>query len=435
MSQSVAACLFPGFPGTEPPEWLLERLERGLGGVCLFARNVRDRGQLASLTAALRAARPGVVIGIDEEGGDVTRLEAREGSSYPGNWALGFTDDVGLTRDVYAAIGSDLAGVGVNLDFAPVADVNSNPQNPVIGTRSFGADAELVSRHVAAAVEGLQRTGVAACAKHFPGHGDTSQDSHLELPTAAAPELRPFTAAIGAGVRSIMTAHVVVPALDDVPATLSRRVLHEVLRGELGFDGAVFTDALEMRAVSETFGVEQAAVRALAAGADALLLGHDLGPEWLDRIEAAVLAEVPEERIAEAADRVEGLLTRPVGLDAARRALLVEGDVTLSGPPLVVELLPEPSIAAGPARHRLVDFLPGAEVVDADGRDAGRPLVIVLRDAHRHAWQREAVEALPGAIVVETGIPLWRPANAAGYVATHGGGRVNLEAAAERLLG
>ena len=436
MRRAVAACLLTGFPGTEPPEWLLERLADGLGGVCLFARNVRDRLQLASLTAALRSARPDVVIAIDEEGGDVTRLEAREGSSYPGNWALGVVDDVALTREVYTAIGSELAAVGVNLDFAPVADVNSNPRNPVIGIRSFGADADLVSRHVVAAVEGLQQTGVAACAKHFPGHGDTEQDSHLELPTAAAPELRPFAAAVEAGVRAIMTAHVVVPSVDDVPATLSRKLLHDVLRGELGFDGAVVTDALEMRAVSATVGVEQAAVRALAAGADALLLGRDLGPERLDRIEAAVLEAVPEGRLAEAAERVSRLGRRPVGADAARRALLVEGDVTLAGPPLVVELLPEPLIAAGPAGHRLADFVPGAETVpfDAAPLDGDRPLVLVVRDAHRHSWQREAVEARPGAIVVETGIPLWRPAAAAGYVATHGGGRANLEAAAERLL-
>lgn len=452
MRSAVAACLFPGFPGTEPPDWLLQRLANGLGGVCLFARNVGDRGQLAALTAALRSVRPDVLIGIDEEGGDVTRLEAREGSSYPGSWALGVVDDLELTREVHAAIGGDLAAAGVNLDFAPVADVNSNPDNPVIGIRSFGADPELVARHVAAAVEGLQRTGVAACAKHFPGHGDTSQDSHLELPVSGAPELRPFAAAIEAGVRSLMTAHVLVPTVDDVPATLSRTLLTEVLRGELGFDGVVFTDALEMRAVSRTVGVEEAAVRSLAAGADALLLGHDLGPEWLDRIDAAVLealrgGRLSEPRLAEAAERVgrlgawatgaAGEASDGVGVQAARRALLVEGEVALSGPALVVELVPKPSIAAGPAQHGLADFLPGASVSTLEGAAVARdrPLVLVLRDAHRHAWQRDAVDSLPGAIVVETGVPLWRPANAAGFVATHGAGRVNLEAAARRLLG
>src|SRR5262249_17475804 len=148
---------------------------------------------------------------IDEEGGDVTRLEVARGSSYPGNGALGAVDDVELTERIAASIGADLAGVGVNIDFAPVADVNANPANPVIGIRSFGSDYPLVSRHVAAFVRGLQGQGVAACAKHFPGHGTTEADSHLELPVMTDdvhPGLAPFRAAIGAGVASIMTAHI-----------------------------------------------------------------------------------------------------------------------------------------------------------------------------------------------------------------------------------
>src|SRR5918996_2687555 len=203
-------CLLPGFAGLEAPEWLRRRLSEGLGGVVLFARNVRDREQVAALTAALRAERPDLLVAIDEEGGDVTRLEAASGSSYPGNHALGAVDDLELTEQVAAAIGSDLAGVGINLDLAPVADVNTNPQNPVIGVRSFGADPELVARHVAAFVSGLQRVGVAACAKHFPGHGATEQDSHEELPTVSEGlenALLPFRAAVDGGVRCVMTAH------------------------------------------------------------------------------------------------------------------------------------------------------------------------------------------------------------------------------------
>ena len=142
-------------PGDEPPDWILRRIEGGLGGVCLFSYNVADREQLAALTgAAARARRPDLLIGIDEEGGDVTRLETDRGSSYPGNAALGVVDDVELTERVAAAIGAELAAVGVNLDFAPVADVNVNPANPVIGIRSFGADPALVARHVAAFVHG-----------------------------------------------------------------------------------------------------------------------------------------------------------------------------------------------------------------------------------------------------------------------------------------
>ena len=159
----------------------------------------------------------------------MTRLEVATGSSFPGNLALGVVDDVGVTAEVGAAIGSLCARAGVNLDLAPCADVNSNPDNPVIGVRSFGADPALVARHVRAFVEGLQRCHVAACAKHFPGHGDTAQDSHHELPRAEGDleaALLPFRAAIDAGAKSIMTAHIVVPSLDEAPATLSPRILH-----------------------------------------------------------------------------------------------------------------------------------------------------------------------------------------------------------------
>ena len=184
LDELAAACLHPGFDGLEPPDELLRWIERGLGGVVLFSANIRDAEQVTALTARLRA-RPAVPDrSTDEEGGDVTRLEAATGSSYPGNLALGVVDDVELTRAVAAAMGGELAAVGVNLNFAPVADVNTNPHNPVIGVRSFGADPALVGRHVAAFVEGMQGAGVAACAKHFPGHGDTSADSHLELPVA-----------------------------------------------------------------------------------------------------------------------------------------------------------------------------------------------------------------------------------------------------------
>ena len=216
----AAQCLLPGFAGTTVPDWLQGWIERGLGGVVLFGHNVESPEQLAALTAELR----GLVVAIDEEGGDVTRLEHERGSSYPGNFALGAVDDVELTEHVAAAIGADLAAVGVNFDLAPVADVNSNPRNPVIGIRSFGSEPELVARHVAAFVHGLHGAGVTACAKHFPGHGRTTRDSHVELPVVTASrhelletDLKPFLAAIEAGVASIMTAHVAYPALDPRP--------------------------------------------------------------------------------------------------------------------------------------------------------------------------------------------------------------------------
>ena len=467
LERLASACLFPGFEGLSPPDWVRRELADGLGGVVLFSRNVADREQLAALSAAIRAERAEALIGIDEEGGDVTRLEAAAGSSYPGNLALGAVDDVELTGRVAAAIGGELAAAGVNLDLAPVADVNSDERNPIIGVRSFGSDPALVARHVAAFVAGLQRLGVAACAKHFPGHGATHADSHLELPTIEvdretllARELVPFRAAIEAGVQSIMTAHIRVPAIDELPATLSRAHLDGLLRRELGFDGIVITDALEMRAVSATVGVEEGAVLAIAGGADALCLGHDLFEEDVRAVRQALVDAVragrlPEERLAEAAARVERVgrwaLEQPagtapspeVGLEAARRALSVEGAVELTRPALVVELVPEATIAAGPAGHTLGAQLqarrPGTEAivvrepVELDRGD--RQLVIVIRDAHRHAWEREVAESSrrADAIVVDVGVPVWRPGGAAGYVVTYGAGRVNLLAAAERL--
>ena len=457
----TGAYLLPGFAGLDPPDWLRRRLSEGLGGVVLFGRNVRDPEQLATLTAAIRAERPEALIAIDEEGGDVTRLEADRGSSYPGNRALGVVDDVELTERVAAAIGADLREVGVNLDFAPVADVASNPHNPVIGVRSFGAEPELVARHVAAFVTGLQRAGVVACAKHFPGHGATAEDSHRELPlldrdrdALLAEELVPFRAAVAAGVGAVMSAHIRVPAVADAPATLSSELLTGLLRTELGFGGLVVTDALEMGAISTTIGVEEGAVQALAAGADALCLGHDLGDDACERIGGAVeeavrTGRLPEGRLAEAGARIaavaEGTADGPptaadrsVGLEAARRALHVDGLVSLSRPPVVVELRGEVNIAAGPARHRLGDYLAGAEALALDAPreldvSGDRQAVVVVRDAHRYSWQQALVESLVEPIVVETGIPVWRPSRAAGYIATSGGGRVNLMAAAELL--
>jgi beta-N-acetylhexosaminidase len=458
LERAAAACLFPGFEGTVAPDWMLRWVERGLGGVVLFGRNIESRKQVEALTRRLRGEGE-LLVATDEEGGDVTRLEARGGSSYPGNWALGVVDDPALTEQVAASIASELAVVGINFDFAPVADVNSNPDNPVIGIRSFGSDPALVSRHVAAFVSGLQRQGVAACAKHFPGHGDTSQDSHLELPVVegdVAEALEPFRAAIGAGVRSIMTAHVRVPSLDAEQATLSRRILHKLLREELGFDGVAITDALEMRAVSATVGIEQGAIQALAAGADALCIGADVDDPLVGTVHRAVVDAVrsgrlSEERLDQAAGRVrelaswaaapsQGAVRRELGAEAAKRALHVEGDVRLTGKPLVVDLRPTASIAAGDVEHGLADVLGADAAVVSKGtappRTDGRPLVIVVRDAHRHAWERETVErllaGLPDAVVVEVGLPLWRP-DGVPWIATHGGGRANFEAAAAVL--
>jgi hypothetical protein len=276
--------------------------------------------------------------------------------------------------------------------------------------------------------------------------------------------LVPFRAAIEAGVLSIMTAHIVVRSLGEVPATMSREVLHDLLRSELGFDGLVVTDALEMKAISDTVGVEEGAVRAIAAGADALCLGHDLFDESVGSVRDALVEAVRSKRLAEkrlvsAASRVARIVEaaaiaggaavdREAGRLAARRALRVEGEVPVAGPVLVVELEPEVGMAAGRLSQQpgewLQAFVPDAKLVrfDAETFDPslelhGRGLVIIARDAHRHAWERDAIEVLTArtdsAVVIEIGLPHWRPPGAASYVSTYGAARVNLEAAAEAL--
>ena len=277
-----------------------------------------------------------------------------------------------------------------------------------------------MSRHVAAFVRGLQSAGVAACAKHFPGHGDTSVDSHLALPlvdSLDARALEPFRAAIEAGVRSIMTAHIVVRAIGDAPATMSREILHDLLRAELGFGGVVVTDALEMKAISETVGVEEGAVRSIAAGADALCLGHDLFDDSVVAVRDALVGAVrsgrlPEGRLVEAAGRVAALarplagagVNRDVGRDAARRALRLEGGARIEGPAFVVELVPEVGMAAGRLSQLPGEWfqavLPDSEVRRFEHEPGGleldgRQLVVIVRDAHRHdvgAGSRRSVD-------------------------------------------
>ena len=461
LERLAARCLLPSFDGPERPEWLRLWLEAGLGGVVLFATNVRSREQVAALTASLRhEAADGLLVGLDEEGGDVTRLEVADGSSYPSALGLGVVDDVSLTQAVGAAIAADLLAVGVNLNLAPVADVNTNPQNPVIGIRSFGARPELVARHVAAFVAGTQASGVAACAKHFPGHGDTHQDSHHELPVVDVPELLPFRAAVDAGAAAVMTAHIVVRSLDDAPATMSPAAL-ALLRDELGFGGLIVSDALDMRAIAGTVGVQEGAVRALAAGVDALCLGPAVGPAAIEGVRDAVVAAVragriAEERLAEAAARVDSAVPAPVvaaldgavGPEAARRAVRVRGDVAIGAGATAVELLPEPLMAVGETGasfgRELRARVPDASVVAIRGeaeldsvRLGGGRLVVVVRDLARHPWQQRIaarlLERRPDAVLVETGVPGWVPPGATAVVETYGGGRASLTAAVELL--
>jgi beta-N-acetylhexosaminidase len=385
------------------------------------------------------------VLGIDEEGGDVTRLDAVRGSTAPGAAALGWLDDELVTEQVYAGIGQRLADAGITLNLAPVADVNSDPRNPVIGVRSFSASPEVAARQVAAAVRGIQRAGVAACAKHFPGHGATVTDSHHQVATVdrspeelRTVELMPFRAAIGAGTRAVMTGHLQVPSLDTELATVSRPISTGLLRGSLGFRGTIVTDALEMKAISGTIGMVEGFVRALLAGADAIETGARDYPELLTEIPDAVLAAVrsgrlPEQRLCDAARRTAVLAERPseptgrtkvggsraeladhtVGgwpmatpAEVAARCVEVRGTVPRLDRPLVLECRTENGMASGALPWSVADRVlaraPDATalIVDSPSDPAlleqavtGRGLVCVIRDPSRHAWQQPVIAA------------------------------------------
>jgi len=471
VSALADAVLLPGFDGTEPPEWVLRRVSRGLGGVCLFSRNIADPDQVRTLTATLRRARPEVIIAIDEEAGDVTRIDSATGSRFPGAAALGRADDVAGTAEIGRQVGTVLAGLGITLNLAPCADVALDPQNPVIGTRAFGADPDLVARHAAAFVTGQQAAGVAACAKHFPGHGDTAADTHLDLAVLdasleelTATALPPFASTIAAGVSAVMSGHLLVPSVDALPATLSRVWLTDILRGKLGFDGVVITDALEMAAVAGTFGIAEAAVLALLAGADLLCLGgEDAGEALVDDVRAAIVEAVlsqrlPLHRLADAAARAATLGARSVPpTDAtddgtadrlAGEALQIAGPLPALVAPMLVLRCEEPSnIAVGPIPWGLAIGAAGGpagpaelpirsrDPIPDDIRSAGSVL-IATRDRHRHPWMGSLLDRVrtvrPDAVLVEMGTT-GVGAGDAPALASFGASRANARAALRAL--
>ncbi len=302
-----------------------------LGGVILFRENVVTTEQTTRLVNDYQEAAEkfGLLMTIDQEGGIVTRLQS--GTDMPGNMALGATRSTDISYNVGKAIGEELSALGINTNFAPVLDVNNNPDNPVIGVRSFGEDPDLVADMGIAYTKGLQSTGVAATAKHFPGHGDTDVDSHLGLPEVPHDkerlkevELYPFQQAMDAGIDMIMTAHVTFPKIDDtkviskktgeeiaLPATLSHKVLTELMREEMGFDGVITTDALNMNAITDHFGSVDAVIRAVKAGSDIVLM-----PVGLEEVRNGLLTAIEEGEITE--ERIEASVERILTLKLER---------------------------------------------------------------------------------------------------------------------
>ena len=282
VSRAIGQLLIGSLPGTAiTAEMRSLAREFSLGGVILFARNIEAPEQVAEMSLDVQglATELPLWVSVDQEGGRVARLKAPF-TEWPPMAVLGRSGDVDLARRFATALAAELEAVGITLDYAPVLDIHTNPNNPVIGDRALADDAELVARLGAAIVGGLQDSGVAACGKHFPGHGDTSVDSHLELPLVEHPpdrirrvECVPFRAAIRADVAFIMTAHILVPSFDEEkPATLSPRIVQSLLREELGFPGVILSDDLEMKAIARTYTVADAAVEAIGAGCDGVLV-------------------------------------------------------------------------------------------------------------------------------------------------------------------
>ena len=343
LRRQIGQLLIAGFNGaTVPIELKSLAREFGLGGVILFARNIVEPDQVAELAYDAARLVPDLPawVSVDQEGGRVARLKAPF-TEWPPMATLGRSGDIALAGRFARALAAELKAVGITLDYAPVLDVHTNPKNPVIGDRALAETADAVGRLGAAIISALQTQGIAACGKHFPGHGDTSTDSHLELPLVEHPperlrevEFEPFRAAVAADVATIMTAHVLVPSLDDeVPATLSRRIVG-MLRNELQFQGVILSDDLEMKAVAASYTVPDAAVRAVAAGCDGVLIcsgDHDTQAAALEALVRAVETErIPFSRIEDALKRQQrakerflaaNVAARPKGGKALRQAL------------------------------------------------------------------------------------------------------------------
>ncbi|MFJ8958954.1 glycoside hydrolase family 3 protein [Lentzea sp. NPDC102401] len=477
LSTLVNSCLLPAYGGAVPADWLKRDLDDGLAGIVLFGANLDlIDGQIRAVVAEpLRAHQPDVIIALDEEGGDITRAEYHRGSNYPGNFALGAVDEPELTFEVAASIAADLIEAGVSVNLAPSVDVCPGQRMPLMGTRSFGADAARVAAHAAAFVEGVQRHGVAATAKHFPGIGSTSVDSHFQLPTVHDPEpvlrardLLPFEACVRAGVRAVMTGHVVARAIDRTPATFSRRFITDVLRGELEFDGVVISDALDMTAARGDAGFAVAAVRSLQAGVDLMILGPQDGEETCALIRDGVRRAVedgglPLSRLEEAARRVAALKewsSAPrgpeadlggVGLSAARRALQIGGPTPVPASWFVVEARGEPNISCGSVPWGLQEVLRrlggtvGGVQIHERGDIAGVrfpadvPVAVVVRAETADSWQHQVVAAVlrqrADAVVVDMGFCDVPVPPGTSVVKTRGAGLVNAVAAAELLSG
>ena len=352
-----------------------------LGGVILFRENVETTEQTTKLVHDYQAAaeKYGLLMTIDQEGGIVTRLQS--GTDMPGNMALGAARSEELTRKVSSAIGEELHSLGINMNLAPSLDVNNNPDNPVIGVRSFGEDPVLVANMGKAYIKGLQDTGVAATAKHFPGHGDTAVDSHLGLPEVPHDlerlkkvELYPFQQAMDAGIDAIMTAHVTFPKIDNtkaiskqdgteisIPATLSEKVLTGLMREKMGYQGVIITDAMNMQAISSHFGPVDAAIRTVKAGTDIVLMPVGLKDAAEGLYSAVKTGEISEKRINQSVKRI-------LTLKVNRGIIKAEEEKSIA------EKVKNAQLVVGSATHKQIEKEAAAKSITLVKNEAALPL-------------------------------------------------------------
>ena len=496
LPEKVGQMMMVGFDGLRPPRHILQWLESGrIGGVYLFARNIDSPAQVARLIAdCRRAAKFPILVGIDQEGGAVARL--REGfTESPGAMALAASGDPQLAEDIAYMMGLELAALGVNWNFAPVADLAHQSDNPSVGTRAVGRAPQLVSKFVCAQIRGFQRAGVAATAKHFPGLGNSVIDTHDGTATVTAPlsslhaeDLMPFRAAIDAGVSSIMLTHVVYEALDSGrPATLSQRIATGLLREELGYDGAVCTDCMEMKAITDGYGAGESAVFAADAGLDLLMYSHSRAAQeaaFEAVLEAVSRGRIPEERVDQSVARIQALKRqypldhRPsleiVGsaahlalADAAARAgiaLVKRGhalplDGSLTGAVLIeFRAVPPAEDVDRPARTGLASYLSsrlpsirccalGPRFSEAKRREienllpGAELIILVTRNAHLRPRQMQLAQSICDragpVLLLCAGNPYdaGRIKGADTIICSHGDSRPSLKAAVDALFG
>lgn len=489
LEEKAGQVMMVGFDGTTFQPALRDAIrDLRLGGIIIFERNVESPRALAQMisdaqAAAQAAGSPALLVGIDQEGGTVARLrESRGFTEFPSMMAVGATGEPANAARVAALVAGELTALGVNVNFAPVLDVNNNPLNPVIAQRSFGSDPQRVAEFGAAYIAALQSRGVLAVAKHFPGHGDTDTDSHSALPAVPhdrarldAVELAPFRAAIAARVAGIMSAHVTFPAIDatqGLPGTLSPKVMTGLLRGELGYDGLSFTDSLEMGALATSgYPVPLAAATALKAGADILLFNrgiddhrkaHALIVDWVKR------GDLPVSRLNEAVRRVlrakAGLpLRAPSGETGSAENKAVARDIAgwsitvvrdaqrllplAAGAPLLVIESPEAAGLGAAMGADMVLAMPARPTPAAvrslasQAARSGRIVLLATADVGRNPQQADLANAL-----LDAGVPLVVAAvrspydlmhipRARTYVATYGASPLMFWALQDVLLG